>query len=399
MMVAGTACDDDPVYAVPEKNSAKILSIKQQMPPHLLSNGSLVAITYDTDVQMYVINRISKDGTVTSTILPCHLNTGPNGYNHWLNIRSNDANDIIVDDYGEYSYKCVCKIDQSGTVVYYYYLDQYSNYKPLSGAPLPDGRYALLGDYIDNGYYYRTIDIFDNDGLVTDGIETKLFSDDETKNICSFALGNNIIMIKNDVSQPMARFCIVSSEDGSTLVPPQALMYEYYAQNSTYSTYEFYSFKDHLYISEPNYNTRKTKVTRLNEQGKKDFSVILDMYHLYGVSEIDGKAIFAGINLPKDCERYVYSPSDVGIYMRPYLQDIKGCIVTMDASDGCNAETIDISYEGGILPYGVASDDNGGYYVYMTRIMPSEVNDVEWLFHDNIHIYHTDNLNKLQIER
>ena len=79
---------------------------------------------------------------------------------------------------------------------------------------------------------------------------------------------------------------------------------------------------------------------------------------------------------------------------------ITGKIITLDADSGEEIGVNTISLEGGVMPFAVVPDNNGGYYVYLSRIMTSDAGMVgnNKSYGSSIYIYHTDDLNKLNLE-
>ena len=77
-----------------------------------------------------------------------------------------------------------------------------------------------------------------------------------------------------------------------------------------------------------------------------------------------------------------------------------GKIISLNAESGEQTGINTISLECGVIPFAVVSDDGGGYYVYMSRIMTSDVGQMgsNSEYGNSIYIYHTDDLNKLNIE-
>ena len=405
LAVAATSCDDEPVYAVPENAADITISIKTTATPKLLDDGSLVAFTpHNGDSKPpYDIIRISKDGTVTSTTIdPGYEITADIAEGVISSIQLADGN--IVMGYCSAQYGCyiIYVISKAGDLIYSNVVNNIEDYmSPQAWTPLPDGGFALiLGENNTSlGYYWTETNLgittFDSKGNIKKEITIPSPSNEPIKIDCARLVGENIMLFCRTyygLYQPKIKTFVLSPEDGASL-----------GSNELYLDYNnsvlCRSFGDHVYISEQKLDTHETKVTQLDALGNKVFSTILDMYPLHNISEIDGKAIFAGIKPLKDCEYFYTFPAGVDLFMRPYIKSIKARIITMDAANGRNPETIDLSYDGGMMLYGVASDGSDGYHVYLSRILPSEVNDVEYLFHDNIHIYHTKDLHKLQIEQ
>ena len=115
---------------------------------------------------------------------------------------------------------------------------------------------------------------------------------------------------------------------------------------------------------------------------------------VYNINLYNGTLMIAG--------DYMSMSMDFGNFndLSRMMTSTTGKIITLDADslEGIGVNTI--SLEGGVIPFAVVPDDNGGYYVYLSRIMTADVvqmnSDSE--YGNAIYIYHTDDLNKLNIE-
>ena len=176
-----------------------------------------------------------------------------------------------------------------------------------------------------------------------------------------------------------------------------------------------YVFEDIITISDPSSNAlygyaiisdadittdddnteRGSIIIKLDYKGSTIYEYqTTEISDVYNINHYNGTLMIAGTYMSMSMD--ISNINDIARVMTTTT----GKIISLDAESLEQTGINTISLEGGVIPFAVVPDDGGGYYVYMSRIMTSDVGQMgsnsEYV--NSIYIYHTDDLNKLNIE-
>ena len=429
-MIIATGCDKgDTVFSQYSQSPIKSVSCLPLFAPLPVNEGALVTITQNSD-QSYSFFKVDKDGKVTTKDFSFNWSESSNN-NEQTNEQTNDPNgqpaptpDVsqmpqpeinlakdgrlrkngLDEYYLEYystntfgrNYFSVIKFDKDCNIKFQ--LDstinamegsgqgRFASVKrvPVNGTPLNNGGYAMILQTPAMGMLlssadYLTIRIIDSNGKFVKDLYLGLDSFIEIETV--YAINNNIVIFYKDSDDNKFMYLINLSKESLTKIP--------ISSDDIY--YNFQMFYTVLFIS-----------------GKTADG----QYHLSAFDENYNRVI--GFNCKKIaiCLNVTYKGSD--LFMSgfttnslsaelntldsyyEYINSLDGFILKGDSGDSTAiAEQYTMDYLNGVIAYATFQNDDGSYTVFLTQVTPISMFSSQ--FGDKIYIYHTEDLNKLQI--
>ncbi len=431
---------NDTVYTEQADSPIKVVSVSPVVLPRPVSDGSVVTVAYNNDTT-YSFLKISNDGSVISTKFEFYFHSdytpsgdnpsgdNPSGDNPGghsddshdpsskqsvvslmsqyidlsdANFRKNINDEFYLEYYstnnfGRSTY-AVLKFDKDAQLIYQ--VDSTVNMMggsgrtqtvtqvPVAGTPLNDGGYAMIFQTPSMGgmqsssaqSYDLTMRIIDSDGKYKEEVA---LSFDESIVISSvYAVADYVVMYYQNENTTGYEFCIYAL-DGSVVA----------SGTSEYSMtiHDMLSVDGGVYMAAYNNTLSTNVIAKLDMQGNPEFVIMVDAY-VYNVTEKDGRLFFTGFNASTTAQASTLAE------LAAQITSATGHIIMMDAADGGNMQTISMSYDGGIAPYVVYPCADGGYDVYLTRVFLYDFANVSSMYGNKVYIYHTDDINKLQLD-
>lgn len=419
MTLASCGEDHEPEYVRQDQLAIKTFPITSFVYPRLLPDGSLITIVegdgrnsviaqggdafetehkYTQDVT-FRFARLTKEGSLSYS--PDYtFKIASNDYD-----RKHDLGYIIADDY------CNFDITADGGTVFRYCdpiatfalstydggiiinadLSTIASEHYIGSAPLSNSAYAVV--YGTN----PVVSIFDN-GEWQEPISLPYLHCDDMSQYKVYGFCGNIMIVCVDNQKDEHEFYVYSPSGellnyGST---------EYIFENiltindpSSNTLYGYATISDVDIMIDDDNMAKGCIIIKLDSKGSTIHEYpTTEITDVYNINLYNGTLMIAG--------DYMSMSMDFGNFndLSRMMTSTTGKIITLDAEslEGIGVNTI--SLEGGVIPFAVVPDDNGGYYVYLSRIMTADVvqmnSDSE--YGNAIYIYHTDDLNKLNIE-
>lgn len=420
LLIAATAliaCNDDEVtYVRQDQLAIKTFPITSVGWPRLLPDGSLITIeesdnrnstiargsnANDSQNRMsqdyaFRFTRLTKDGTMSYS--PDYtFNISIDGNQHHSADDEDDYyNFEVTPDGGSVFRYCnpsgtfALATFDGGTIVNTDLSEIVSDLY-IGCAPLSNSAYAVIHGT------NPVISILEN-GEWIDPISLPYLHCDESSHYKVYGLCGNIMIMCVDEQKTEHEFYVYS--------PVGELL--------NYGSVD-YVFEDIITISDPSSNAlygyaiisdadittdddnteRGSIIIKLDYKGSTIYEYqTTEISDVYNINHYNGTLMIAGTYMSMSMD--ISNINDIARVMTTTT----GKIISLDAESLEQTGINTISLEGGVIPFAVVPDDGGGYYVYMSRIMTSDVGQMgsNSEYGNSIYIYHTDDLNKLNIE-
>lgn len=424
LLIAATAliaCNDDEVsYVRQDQLAIKTFPIASLVRPRLLPDGSLITIVDDntannviarngeldathgtsTHALSFRFSKLTTDGTWTqSDGLSFNITTEDN--------RQRDNQLALSDDTGDID------ITSDGNVFFRYYLES-----TFLGVANLDGEIIINSDIkslFDDKYIGSTtlddgslavihgenpvISILDASGEWSQQISLSSIRCDENAHYKVYGLCGNVMIVGNDTQQDENMFYVFSP--AGELLKSGSCNYNYdriinITDPSSNTTYGYAIISNAKIQTDDSNSEQGGLIVKLDSKGNVIYQYFTsEMSNIYNISLHDGTLIVAGSYMSMSMD-FMGNFDDRSRMMTA----ITGKIITLDADSGDEISVNTISLEGGVMPFAVVPDNDGGYYVYLSRIMTSDAGMIgnNNSYGSSIYIYHTDDLNKLNLE-
>ena len=421
MMAALTSCNDDEVsYVRQDQLAIKTFPIASLVCPRLLPDGSLITIVDDntannvtarngeldathgtsTHILSFRFSKLTTDGTWTqSDGLSYNITTEDNRQRDNQLSVSDDTGDIDITSDGnvffryclESTFLGVANLD--GDVIINSDLKSLFDDNYIGSIALDDGCFAVI--HGEN----PVISILDASGEWSQQISLSSIRCDENAHYKVYGLCGNIMIVGNDTQQDENMFYVFSP--AGELLNSGSCNYNYdriinITDPSSNTTYGYATISNAKIQTDDSDSEDGGFVIKLDSNGNVIFEYqTAELTDIFNITMHDGQLLVAGDYMSMSMD-YLSNVND----MTKFMSTITGKIITLDAATGDEISVNTISLEGGVMPFAVVPDNNGGYYVYLARIMTSDVGMVgnNNSYGSSIYIYHTDDLNKLNIE-
>ena len=421
MMASLTSCNDNEVsYVRQDQLAIKTFPIASLVCPRLLPDGSLITIVADntannvtarngelnptssaaTHALSFRFSKLTTDGTWTqSDGLSFNITTEDNRQRDNQLAVSDDAGDIDITSDGnvffryclESTFLGVANLD--GEIIINSDLKSLFDDKYIGSTALDDGSLAVIhGEK-------PVISILDASGEWSQQISLSSIHCDGNAHYKVYGLCGNIMIVGNDTQQNENMFYVFSP--AGELLNSGSCNYNYdriinIADPSSNTTYGYATISNAKIQTDDSDSEDGGFVIKLDSNGNVIFEYqTAELTDIFNLTMYDGKLLVAGDYMSMSMD-YLSNVND----MTKFMSTITGKIITLDAATGDEISVNTISLEGGVMPFAVVPDYNGGYYVYLSRIMTSDAGTVgnNNSYGSSIYIYHTDDLNKLNIE-
>ena len=434
-------------YGNYEDSPVKSVNITPQFAPLVVSDGSLVTISYSDKTYSFV--KIFADGSTESTPLSFtwsesnSFNPGqlPGGFpddensqivsnvttnTDVLNATQNADVDLLEGTlfkncndeyyYSYYStntfgrnYYAVVKFDKDCNIVFK--IDSTvtamgggpmgggsttTTKQAVAGTPLNNGGYAMLLQastmgMVQNSDYNLTLRIIDTEGKVAADY-TLEFS--EQISITSVLNVNNNIAVYYQLSD-QTKYINLYTQNGILLGTLPS--------DDTQDIYTYIIYGESVIISGYDKTSQKFFLKQLDQYGNTQKDSTLDVSAvIYNITEFDGKRCYSGVL------QTTFDPSnyDSDNYI-DYITNSDGFIFFSDNNE--IDKPIRADYNNGVIIFATFKNDDGTYTVYLSQISPlatlaSRLGDQMYVYRtvasrlcDKIYIYRTDDLKKLEV--
>lgn len=421
--VTFAACDDEEKFAEYANSPIKSVACVPLFFPQPVSEGAVISVIYTDNVYNFI--KINSDGTYKTTPLSFTWSStaqtipmpgegdenqpvapqNPDVAQHNISVdlsegtfHKNSSDEYYLDyyssnDFGN-QYFAVVKIDKDCNILFQ--IDSTVNAMggggrmgekqsvtkfPTAGTPLNNGGYAMIlkapnMGMFQNSDYNLILRIIDSQGkYVAD--HTLEFS--ENIKIVAVTNANNNIAIYYQISDNTC-FYNVYTEEGELINKVQI-------ESNSY-VFDYIAYHENVLLSCYNYETQQFYLQQVNENGGVDQTIDFDQATvLCNISEIDGKRCLAGFTTP-DVFNNFYTSTEAFLQS---IDNLNGLIIP-DIDNQPN-ETIITDYNNGVVIYAVFKDANGTYTIFLTQLTPVTHSNLG----DNIYIYRTDDLKKLEV--
>ena len=421
MMAALTSCNDDEVsYVRQDQLAIKTFPIASLVCPRLLPDGSLITIVDDNTANnvtarngelnptsgaaihalAFRFSKLTTDGTWTqSDGLSYNITTEDNRQRDNQLSVSDDTGDIDITSDGnvffryclESTFLGVANLD--GEIIINSDIKSLFDDNYIGSIALDDGSLAVI--HGEN----PVISILDASGEWSQQISLSSIRCDENAHYKVYGLCGNIMIVGNDTQQDENMFYVFSP--AGELLNSGSCNYNYdriinITDPSSNTTYGYATISNAKIQTDDSDSEDGGFVIKLDSNGNVIFEYqTAELTDIFNITMHDGQLLVAGDYMSMSMD-YLSNVND----MTKFMSTITGKIITLDAATGDEISVNTISLEGGVMPFAVVPDNNGGYYVYLARIMTSDVGMVgnNNSYGSSIYIYHTDDLNKLNIE-
>lgn len=416
-----TACNDDEVsYVRQDQLAIKTFPIASLVCPRLLPDGSLITIVDDNTANnvtarngeldathgaaihalAFRFSKLTTDGTWTqSDGLSYNITTEDNRQHDNQLALSDDTGDIDITSDGnvffryclESTFLGVANLD--GEIIINSDIKSLFDDNYIGSIALDDGSLAVI--HGEN----PVISILDASGEWSQQISLSSIRYDENAHYKVYGLCGNIMIVGNDTRQDENMFYVFSP--AGELLNSGSCNYNYdriinISDPSSNTTYGYAIISNAKIQTDDSDSEDGGFVIKLDSNGNVIFEYqTAELTDIFNLTMHDGQLLVAGDYMSMSMD-YLSNVND----MTKFMSTITGKIITLDAATGDEISVNTISLEGGVMPFAVVPDYNGGYYVYLSRIMTSDAGMIgnNNSYGSSIYIYHTDDLNKLNIE-
>ncbi len=405
------ACEEETQYVRQDQLAIKRFMIKAQTDPHLLPDGSIVTLVADNSndtsamtpmSQSYRLVKLSTDGTITQSPTINYRFGNGNRMDARGEVLSfdddNDLFDIDITSSGEVFFQYTTKdnkfaVSKFETGIYIdTTLSSFVDGKFLGGTPLDDGTYAVIHGTDP------VMSILDANGEWVQHFSLPYLHCDNNETYKVVGICGNIMIIRTNIDLDH-EFYVYSPAGELLNYGSLDLLFDRLiniTDPETNKATHCYAITNGIEETTDDGSTIEScQLTRLDTKGSITYETICSQYEdICNIIEQDGKIILSGYYVPQS-----YESLNINEYMMA-AASIKGKITILDAETGENPESHLISLEGGVMPYAAVPDNHGGYDIFLSRIFSYDVGQMSANVHytESIFIYHTDDLNKLQIE-